>query len=383
MMQTRNNKSGVWDPRIAPEENVTNWGDSPVLRPALKTSRSRKPTLVDLFSGPGGFSVGLEWAGFQALLGLDHHLPSANTYAKNHPHAATILGDIRKVSDQMILDALGGRKVDLVTAGVPCQGFSICNRKRHDDDKRNFLFHEFIRVVRLLQPKAVILENVSSLRSAGDGRFERDIAEAIAQSGYHVESRVLSAAEFGVPQLRRRIFFVGVRGEKKFAWPRPTHGSASRPFVTTWEAIGDLPRLQVGEWADQYRGAAKTAYQRKMRKGAETLLNHRAPRHPQATIDKIARTAPGKPMYARFKQRIRLHPDQPSPTQVSGGIRPQFSLGHPKQPRGLTIRERCRIQSFPDCYEITGGIVQGRVQTGNAVPPLLAEVIGKALIKLV
>ena len=103
----------------------------------------------------------------------------------------------------------------------------------------------------------------------------------------------------------------------------------------------------------------------------EKLSNHVSPNHPQETINRIASTEPGKPMYPKFKQRIRLREDAPSPTQLAGGIRPQFQFGHPTQPRGLTIRERARIQSFPDSYVFLGGIVQERVQTGNAVPPLL------------
>jgi len=111
------------------------------------------------------------------------------------------------------------------------------------------------------------------------------------------------------------------------------------------------------------------------------LTNHRAPNHPKAVVDLIGSTKPGFPLYAKFKQRIRLSWEIQSPTQVSGGIRPSFQFGHPQDSRGLTIRERCRLQSFPDNFEVSGGIVQGRVQTGNAVPPLLAKAIGLAIKK--
>lgn len=119
-----------------------------------------------------------------------------------------------------------------------------------------------------------------------------------------------------------------------------------------------------------------------MRKNNESgkLVNHKAPNHPDDTIKKIASTKPGKPMYPKFKQRIRLAWDILSPTQVSGGIRPQFQFGHPEDTRGLSVRERCRLQSFPDNFTIEGGTVQGRVQTGNAVPPLLAQAVAKALL---
>ena len=119
-----------------------------------------------------------------------------------------------------------------------------------------------------------------------------------------------------------------------------------------------------------------------MRNGYEgKLTNHKAPNHPDATVARIANTPQGEPMYPKFRQRIRLAWDIQSPTQVSGGIRPQFQLGHPEDPRGLSIRERCRIQSFPDCFEVVGGFVQARVQTGNAVPPLLAKAVGLGILK--
>jgi DNA (cytosine-5)-methyltransferase 1 len=112
------------------------------------------------------------------------------------------------------------------------------------------------------------------------------------------------------------------------------------------------------------------------------LFNHAAPAHPQDTIDRIRATKPGEPMYPAFKQRMRLHPEKLSPTQICGGIRPQFQFGHPTQARGLTIRERARIQGFPDWYNFTGGVTQGRVQTGNAVPPLLAKAIADQIARL-
>jgi DNA (cytosine-5)-methyltransferase 1 len=149
--------------------------------------------------------------------------------------------------------------------------------------------------------------------------------------------------------------------------------------VTVEEAIGDLPPLAPGEEAEEYACASQSDHQRLMRQGSIGLHNHRAPRHPAATVRKIEATPPGEPIYPRFRQRIRLHPDRPSPTQVAGGIRAQYQFGHPTQARGLTVRERCRLQSIPDRVFIHGGVVQGRVQTGNAVPPLLARALGESL----
>lgn len=372
---------GVWDKGTPIEENFYNWKGDPVLNQPRDPGFAEDDFLmVDLFCGCGGFSIGFEAAGFKPFLGLDIHLPSIATYACNHPCSYTILGDIRKVDEGMVLDIAKGRNVSIVMAGVPCQGFSLCNRKRSDKDERNFLFMEFIKYIRLLQPDVVLLENVSGLKYAANGGFKEAILDFIQESGYNADFRTLSATDYGVPQKRQRIFFLGMKEGVNIRWPAPTHGGRERPYVTVWEAIGDLPELEAGQSASDYDKEPFSEYQRVMRRECTVLLNHEAPNHPRETVDKITNTLPGAPMYPKFKQRIRLDPDAVSPTQVSGGIRPQFQFGHPKQGRGLTVRERCRIQSIPDQYEILGGIVQGRVQTGNAVPALLAKAIARQII---
>jgi DNA (cytosine-5)-methyltransferase 1 len=373
--------SDAWRRGTPVEANVYNWDGEPFVIPRDRPLSSA-PVAVDLFCGCGGFSTGFEMAGFQSALGADIHPPSVKTFTQNHPAASMIVGDMRKVSDNLVVDAVGAARVDLVAAGVPCQGFSLNNRKRWDRDERNFLFREFIRVVHLLQPRVVLLENVSGLRSAANGEFVTAIEQAIADAGYRVRSTLLNAADYGVPQRRRRVFFLGVRPDLDLWFPIATH-PAPEDHVTVWEAIGDLPQIGAAESSTRYGDAPFSDYQRLMRAGWSQLYNHVAPAHPPEVIEKISRTTPGSPIYPRFKQRIRLHPDKPSPTQVSGGIRPQFQFGHPKMARGLTIRERCRLQSFPDRYEISGGIVQGRVQTGNAVPPLLASALGREILRAI
>jgi DNA (cytosine-5)-methyltransferase 1 len=373
---------GVWDPSVEVEANGYNWQGAPEYTEASIPPLGRELTHIDLFSGCGGFSTGFEMAGFETTVALDIHPPSLHTLRRNHPHTSTILGDIRKVNAETVqaLARVASSAFVVVTAGVPCQGFSLSNRKRHAADERNFLFHEFIRIARILRPTAVVLENVSGLVSTKDGQFKRDIAKAIEELGYDVHFTMLNAADFGVPQARRRVFFVGVPKGSTWLFPAPAYGAGGPPHQTVADAIlGDLPPLEAGEAADQYFGAPTTEYQRSLRLSDPVLTNHRAPSHPQETIDRIAATEPGKPMYPSFKQRIRLDPTQPSPTQICGGIRPQFQFGHPTQARGLTIRERARIQSFPDNYVFEGGVTQGRVQTGNAVPPLLAQAMASQL----
>lgn len=371
----------VWDKSVKVEESAYYWKGSPIVlgKPA---KGAKKPVAVELFCGCGGTSLGFEMAGFHIALGADIHIPSWQTFVHNHPHSSAILGDVRKIESAHILDAIHS-KVDVLIAGVPCQGFSLNNRKRHSEDERNYLYREFIRIIKEVKPKAIVLENVSGMRSAANGRFveeiERDLSKA---SGMEVRSKMLFAPDYGVPQNRQRLIFVGVKGERfDFSKIESTHGpGTNKPYVTIKEAIGDLPGLNAGESAYDYSSDPSCDYQRLMRKNAPVeISNHTAPKHPLETIQKIRDTVPGKPMYPRFRQRIRLAWDIQSPTQVAGGIRPQFQFGHPEDARGLTVRERCRIQSFPDDFVICGGTVQGRVQTGNAVPPLLAKAVAGAI----
>jgi DNA (cytosine-5)-methyltransferase 1 len=383
-------KGNAWNPTVPPEESPYNHRGDPILKRPLAAeeinSEGRLPTLIDLFSGAGGFSVGFERAGFKTILGLDVHRAAAETFMRNFPRAGFILGDARRVSIELVLEATAGLKPDVITAGVPCQGFSLNNRKRHADDQRNYLFLEVIRFAEALRPKALVIENVPGMASARKGgadlSFVHEVASAIEELGYEVSFARLNAANYGVPQTRERVFFVGTEKGLRFEWPRPLLGPFSpekRPYVSVWEAIGDLPPLEPGESKEEYTAEAHSAYARLMRAGASRLFNHEAPFHDERTLRRIASTRPGEPLYETFRQRIRLDPNRPSPTVIAGGIRPQFLFAHPFQNRGLTVRERARLQSFPDTFVFEGGMVQGRVLTGNAVPPLLAEALALAI----
>lgn len=372
----------VWDKSVKVEENLYYWKGTPKIERGTSLPINQL-NVVELFCGCGGTSLGFEMAGFHIAVGIDIHAPSIETFKQNHPGVSAILGDVKKVQPKQVKELLGEKEVDVLIAGVPCQGFSLNNRKRHDEDERNLMYKEFIRFIKALKPKAVVLENVSGMRSTGNfvEQIEKDLSAA---SGMIVKSKMLFAPDYGVPQKRQRLVFVGIKGKEfDFDIVEKTHGPGTdNSYVTIKEAIGDLPSLQPGERAEKYESSLFSTFQKTMRKNVKKkLFNHVAPNHPQETIDKIRNTEPGKPMYPKFKQRIRLAWDILSPTQVSGGIRPQFQFGHPADPRGLTIRERCRLQSFPDDFIVTGGIVQGRVQTGNAVPPLLAKALALAIKK--
>jgi len=376
-------KINKWDKSIPVEENMYYWKGEPILHKG-NLPQSDKPLVVELFCGCGGTSVGFEMAGFQIALGCDIHRFSIETFRRNHEGVSTILGDIHNVKTDDVLKLLNGRQVDVLIGGVPCQGFSLNNRKRHADDKRNQLYKEFLRFVEVLKPRAILLENVSGMKSTGD--FVPEIEKSLSEVGaMEVKSKLLYAPDYGVPQSRLRLVFVGVK-DKKFDFDsiEKTNGEGTgKPYNTVWDAIGDLPILGANEESSKYTMRPKTEYQKLMRGDvpASKLTNHQAPNHPQDVIDMIHNTKEGEPMYEKYHQRIRLSRTELSPTQVSGGIRPSFQFGHPTQDRGLTIRERCRLQSFPDNFYVYGGIVQGRVQTGNAVPPLLAKAIALAIKK--
>jgi DNA (cytosine-5)-methyltransferase 1 len=377
-------KISVWDKSVKVEENGYYWKGDPFITKG-KLPDNDKPLVVELFCGCGGTSLGFELAGFEIAVGCDIHQPSINTFKTNHPNVSTVLGDVRKVNPKSILQLLNGRQVDVLIGGVPCQGFSLNNRKRHQDDERNLLYKEFIRFVKALKPKVVVLENVSGMKSTGD--YVVNIEKEISAAGnMKVKSKLLFAPDYGVPQSRTRLVFIGIRDGEEFDFSqiKKTHGTETKkPYVTIKDAIGDLPSLKPNETGLKYKKEPFSEFQKMMRKNikSDVLTNHKAPNHPKEVIEKIKNTKPGLPMYPKFKQRIRLAWDIQSPTQVSGGIRPQFQFGHPSDNRGLSIRERCRLQSFPDNFIVGGGIVQGRVQTGNAVPPLLAKAVALAIKK--
>ena len=383
----------IWENTIPVEKSAYVQEIEPVFFNINKLSVPQdRLTMLDLFCGAGGFSVGCSWAGFFPVLGIDYLKPAIETWEKNHPHSISCLGDIRQANPmkiKQILDEKGIKHINLITGGVPCQGFSIANRKHNDYDDRNFLFLEYMKFVEVFNPDYIILENVSGLRSTAGGQFEKDIKSYMESLDYTVTVDIVNAIEYGVPQQRQRLIFVGVKNMRSltvpYSFPQGKHQSSDM-YRTVEMAISDLPHLGNDEQKSSYSLLPQTEYQKLMRGEGDIsipksacLNNHISPNHPPETIEKIGSTLQGTPMYPKFKQRIRLALNAPSPTQLAGGIRPQFQFGHPTQPRGLSIRERARIQSFPDSYEFVGGIVQERVLTGNAVPPLLIYEIIKPI----
>src|SRR5664280_480865 len=251
-------------------------------------SRQSQPTFIDLFCGAGGLSLGLEMAGWRAAAGIDFDPNAIASYGANHPRALAIHSDVSKLSGKDILRRCALDDVDLVAGGPSCQGFST-HGKRIENDPRNFLFREYVRLVAELQPKFILMENVKGLLTYSGGYFKTLIESSFAKIGYRIESRILCAADFGVPQLRHRIFFVGTRLDLPISFPEPSHRDTSdllpdrHPYVTVRDALSDLPDkvpdLKSHE-IPRYNSAPTNGFQRHCRYGISSdavTLHHSRP----------------------------------------------------------------------------------------------------------
>lgn len=378
----------------------------------------KRLTAVDLFSGAGGISVGLEDAGFSVLLGNDFNTASAKTYRKNFPAHEFIEGDVRDVSGVAIAKRTGIEcgELDVLIGGPPCQGFSIIG-SRLVRDARNDLFKEFLRIGGELKPKAMVMENVPGLVTLAGGRVLQHILQGFDALGYRVGFAELLAAQYGVPQMRWRMIFIAFRDDVAVApnmgFPRPTHGRRGigelvpnctisdedcKGFVSTREAIGDLPPVVAGEEVREYRGSPAGEYQNRMRKGAgRALHNHYAPKLSEQNLARIAVLRAGQDWRdlpvellpdgmkrAKRKDHTRRYSRmtwEGIPRSVITRFRDPKSgeYTHPEQNRTISIREAARIQSFPDRFVFDGSYSEQYDQVGNAVPPILAEAIGREI----
>ncbi|MHA1167256.1 MAG: DNA cytosine methyltransferase, partial [Candidatus Hodarchaeales archaeon] len=280
-------------------------------------------------------------------------------------------------------------------------GFSLAG-KRNPDDPRSQLFLEFVRVTDYFKPEWFLMENVPGLLSMKKGQVYEDIMKTFKDIGYHVKSEILIAADFGVPQMRKRLFFLGTRTDKEINFPKgrffPPPAGKKRKYLTVWDAISDLPELQAGEKKEKYDKPPRNRYQKKMREGAgEELKNHLIVNHRPRIIERFKHIPQGgnmadapkelqpKKIYAARNRR--LVSNKPSPTVTSHCL---DELIHPFQHRAITPREAARLQSFPDDYEFTGPLVVFHSapehdmyeQIGDSVPPLLAKSIGEMIIKI-
>jgi DNA (cytosine-5)-methyltransferase 1 len=372
---------------------------------------------VDLFSGAGGISLGLEAAGYRVLLGNDLDEASALTYRRNFPNHPFLLADVRSLSGRQVMKAAGLRRgeLDLLVGGPPCQGFSILG-SRIVFDPRNDLFREFMRLGADMQPRCMVMENVPGLATLAGGRVLGHVLDGFASIGYSVGFAELLAAQYGVPQMRWRMIFVAFRRDLKLAptlgFPRPTHGrrgigelvpnctvtqEEARGFLTARDAIGDLPLVAAGEQNDLYTGRPSCAYQRRARASCAPteLHNHYAPRLSPQNLVRIRALKAGQDWRdlprallpegmkrAKRKDHTRRYSRMTwdgVPRSIITRFRDPKSgeYTHPSQHRTISIREAARIQSFPDHFAFEGTHTEQYDQVGNAVPPLLAEAFAR------
>lgn len=359
-------------------------------------------TAIDLFCGAGGLSEGLRQAGFHVLAGNDFDDVAGATYTRTHKEAKFLGGPIQNLSTEDFLSAarLKAGQLDVLAGGPPCQGYSVYNHQRGMHDARSNLFREYLRLVEGLAPRWVIMENVTGIMSAGNGFAFRAIQEGFAQLGYEIEFKVLKAEQYGVPQERRRVVFLGNRVGEPIAWPEPTHGADQRPFVSVLDAISDLPPLGNGEACAtvSYHCDAASDYQREMRLGSSGVMNHRSPRLAPINIERMKHIPQGGswrdipyellPEGMKRARRCdhtkrygRLRWDGLASTILTKCDVHWGPYIHPEQDRSLSVREAARFQSFPDWFEFEGSVTDQFVQVGNAVPPLLGRRIGETLVR--
>jgi DNA (cytosine-5)-methyltransferase 1 len=371
-------------------------------------------TAVDLFSGAGGASLGLVQAGFDLRLSLDLHPVYGLTHQANLP-GEFLATDVRGVDAEKIVRAsgVGPGELDLLFAGPPCQGFSIIG-SRVVWDERNNLFREVLRLASELRPRAVVIENVPGLLTLADGAYLRAVLAGLQERGYVAACAELLAAQYGAPQMRWRLIVVAWRPDlgipPGFGFPAPSLGGAAigdlvpnqtvmpeetAAFVTTRQAIGDLPPVAAGEECTQYVGPAVGAYQVSMRAGlGGELYDHYAPRLSAANLARLAALGPGqdwrslpfdmlppgmqRALRKDHTRRYRRMTWDGVPRAVITRFRDPKSgeYTHPEQHRTITIREAARLQGFPDRFAFHGTRSSQYEQVGNAVPVQLAAAIG-------
>lgn len=389
-----------------------------------KRIRRSRPTCIDIFAGAGGLAEGFRQAGWAIVSAVDAAPASCETFRKNFPEATVFECTVGALDGHELLEDAGLRpgELDCLIGGPPCQSFSYNNHERSASGHRARLFRDYLRLVETMLPKYIVMENVPGILTIGDGRVVEEIVESLSELGYECEPRILFAEEFGVPQQRRRVFFVGSRvGWDDRLFPRATHGPVAKPapsedsivsrrsapksqlkaLVSVWDAISDLPKLENGEeFARKVnRRMARTAYQRLMRGKADSALTSHKARSLSARLMARVRTVPEGGNWrdiprrllpagmkrARLSDHTRRY-GRPARKSLSCTILTKAdphwgAYIHPVDDRAFTVREVARLQSFPDTFAFAGPLLAQFKQVGNAVPPLLARALGRSIAR--
>lgn len=373
-------------------------------------------TFIDLFCGCGGFSLGLERAGFKGLAAIDFNPEAVQVYRANFRKIPHILEkDLTMFSPEELADLVGTNRVDLIVGGPPCQGFSTARQVdganhgvRLTDDPRRHLYKEFLRHVKYFQPKVFVMENVLGIRSASGGQYFTNVQAEARKLGYRVHAQIEECVKLGVPQKRRRQLFIGTREDLPIYFhPKLTLPDRAIADATLWEAIGDLPPLKAGEGEEsrQYDIARRVdkissrAYEYLAKvlevDKAETLTAHRARPHSARDLGDFLKLKEGENSGEAIKRGVefdfpydkttfkdrytRQHRHRPCSTIVAHLAKDGLMFIHPTQNRTLTPREAARVQSFPDWFLFPVARTHQFRVIGNAVPPLVGEAVGMAV----
>lgn len=341
---------------------------------------SKKNTVIDLFCGCGGLSQGFIDAGYEISLGIDKWKDAIETFNFNHKSSKGIVADLLELNPSTVSENENIKKVDVIIGGPPCQGFSIAG-KRIVEDERNQLYKTFVNFVEHFKPKAFLMENVPNIMSMGKGAIKNQIIKDFEELGYKVSHQILLASDYGVPQNRKRAFFVGLKNGVEFKFPIPTTPNNK---ITSKEAISDLTENTINN-GTPYLNEYKSSYQKQMRNGNKVIFNHQITEHKEQTIEIIAMVPDGgnykslpKELHETRKVNIawtRLNSQKPSFT-IDTGHRHHF---HYKFNRVPTVRESARIQSFSDNFIFQCSKTSQYKQVGNAVPPVLAKVLAETI----
>jgi len=345
--------------------------------------------VADLFAGVGGLSHGFLLEGFDIVFAIEYDKEIAISNQNNHPKTNVYNIDITQVDIEELYKKHA--PIDIIIGGPPCQGFSQKGKRLSLNDERNFLFKHFIRFVEKFRPKYFLLENVPNIITCSNGFFKDEIVTTFANLDYSVDYKILKASDFGVPQDRKRAFFLGKLGKNKLNLPRT---KIDYPKVSIKDAIYDLPFIASGEGTQisEYDKKVFSEYQKILRDKSEILYNHKATNHSKIALERLdlipknggRDSLPTKHLTKSVFSGTwtRLKEDGIAATITTRFDTPSSGLfTHPILNRCLTVREAARIQSFPDTFRFYGNKTSQMKQVGNAVPPLLAKAIAEIIKK--
>ena len=372
----------------------------------------KKKFIIDLFSGAGGLSLGFEMANFRVGLAIELEENYYNAYKLNHPETLCLNRDITELDCGEISDKFVKKKeIGGIIGGPPCMGFSMVGNRRPDDPRNTLIFY-FIQWVNYFKPQFFVMENVPGILSMGKGQVVKKVIELYNEIGYSCKMEVLLAADYGVPQLRRRVFFIGTPEDSvlslKIQKTNRKDGNQKAPFeknalpsyLTVKDAISDIldikpfVKKRTENLVKEYSHPPKTQFQEYLRKESDKLYDHFAPNHSELVMKRISHINQGEnhislPKEYQLKGGYpniygRLHLNKPADTITGncGCVSAPGRFIHPTQNRAISIREAARLQSFPDRYRFCGNMSDKYRQVGNAVPPLMAHAVAKSINKL-